>query len=587
MRRPALLASLGLSLSCADARPGPGPNAPEVLSAAPTSTPPKPNVAPPVDDAKPEPPRAVSLRVAIEGRTNDLQLSVVDGEVFAHGETDLVRLGPNAEVAERLSYPDKAYDTTEISAVVGRWPDPLYLSVHRGERGDSQNGAELLVRRDGKWRDVEVFGRFRSLEYDNTLDMYVEHAWPWFDGSILALAHGNDYRFGVVRGAPKAPKLAAFNEVAKRSCVAEPIAVAVHPRGDVVALINCRHRDATALDGTWLAHWYRNDAPKVHPLSKDLADYFPYDGDALETIGPAAIIADDGTATVAFVAGDQAHVFAETAAGPVERGSFPGPVVALARGPDGDIWLATDHAIQRGTAKQWHAEFETKHQIRSASGLGLGAPWLALDDNTVWRRSGDDWQQVALPESTFFPGHALEPRRVVVLAPDQAFVLTSFDVLRRRKMDKMRPMKTEFRALLTTREVGVPLRFGPVVEGREEVAFEPWPPGSGHDCKQRLVLLMRLARWERATRPYPAYQRAIRGKAGLELLRHVELELGGQKLMAAFVDDDVQAAAAMAAVNEFRDQPTEGEVVCADAATLAGLGATVHRELNFASDQGK
>jgi hypothetical protein len=434
------------SASAAVAEPTAAPQ-PVVPAPAPA---PEPAAAPPPPNAEP-----ASLQLAFHGDCKTLGVSTIDDDqrvvhyaTKQHSKAYLHRMDEHGAVAETLAFPP--WNNWEggdfaIDRVFGQWPDGLLVVSEMRSRVDTIG--RLHRRVDGAWKHVQTLD-----------DADIDEAWPWVDGSILALANlGNDERYeprlSVVRGEGKGPSLAKLRRASK--CKAGTMFVAdaeVLPDGTVVALAGC---ESTTWIGTWPPGDLEGTATRVSDdpfLWSEL--HLDDKGDGFIQIRSTLMRWHDGAVT------------------PVEIPGRPrvndSTIVGARRG---HAWYARGSALWRFAEAGWEpVPTPEGRRIEWAAGLGLGTPWLLFKDGTVAMQTADGtWHDVLLaptPDLDEVPKAAL----LYVTAAGEAWVEAKYTKYRKGS----KTIGQKLRALYTTRDAPTPLRCG-----EETAAANAGEPATG------------------------------------------------------------------------------------------------------------
>jgi hypothetical protein len=540
------------------------------------------------EPAEPPASAAVEFAVVAEGRCKNLDVSFVGDHRYLHAHDWIARIDERGQVAERLDRGrsirgnDHADITdNEVMGVVGFDPQPMIALVHRGTRGDSYIGTDVEKRTaDGKWVDMDVFGK----------DAYARGAWPWWDGSILLLGERrwdpaggrleswngeHAVRFGVARGRPKGPHLSAF-KTSGSNCPLDVWAAHATPRGDVVAVVGCRTRTTKGNHGTWAMRWFQEDLEgRTQKLTE--RDY----QHGMVVIGP------EGESVVALLDERGYEVFALDGDTWKAKGDTPGgKLVALALDRDQRVWLATDRALVReGGAQGWDDVGPAGASgLRALAGVEHGTPWLLAKD-AAW--SADEhgrWTAAKLPAPAWFPNEGtLSLTRIEVPRPGEVWVTGGYESTWPRQMGpgKIVMMGVDYAALLTNATIASPLRCGIAVDpAYPPIDLRPWPLGHRDGCQQKLVMLMRLRKFDGLT-GYAGLRKVLRVHEALRDVAFVELEGSGQRLLGAMVTTDEQAELLGDGVRGYRSALIKPEASCGDADALAAAGFRVARTLTI------
>ncbi|HET6582836.1 MAG TPA: hypothetical protein VFG69_05300, partial [Nannocystaceae bacterium] len=529
-----------------------------------------------------EPP-PTALHVAMEGRCEYMNVSVVSGEPFvAHGgggyrstrgvRHDLIaaRVAADGTVAEQLpamSEPTVAPElgVYSIAGFSGRWPGQLFAELDVGYRDTSSND---LARLDANgWVAVDPFGKAKAGEEYNQPALHRVH--PWYEKSILAVGdadNGVETRFAVVRGKPKGPRFTAAK--AKTGCK-EPSVTAyeVVESGDVVAGWSCSSADK---GGTFVTHWPKGDLDGTTTRMDDEIVAIEHDGRGSFWL----LLSDERRAKLVHGKGSDWSAVELPAKGVAQR---------MAVDAEGMPWIVIGNRIHIRGAEGWTSEdLPGKGKVEELVGVEHGTPWIRRGGTSGWdlrsgatihRRGDDGWHDIEVPPSAFFAGKDVAIDRLAIAGPDDVWAEGHYFVRRHGKSGPAR----HYRVVLHSRAVLHPQRCGEVVDGPITAAFAKWPTAVNAGCTTRMALLFREAKWD-DTNEYPKLRKAIRAVAGLEGARLVQAEVGGEKFLAALVATDATADALLAKARKLRPYRYP-EVVCGDQAVLDAAGVVVHREL--------
>ena len=560
--------------------------------ASPTATA-SPTASPTTEPPPSQEPAPDAMHVAIEGRCEYMNVSSVDDGVFvAYGgafmgdgpafgkpsaRMDLVaaRIADDGSIAERLPHLVDEQVAPElgvysISGFSGRWPGQLFAHLDVGYR-DSANTDLARLDANG-WVAVDPFGKPQKGSDDLGVPLDRVHA--WYDRSILAVSNaggwGSETRFAVVRGKPKGPKLAAAK--AKSGCKEPHVgAYLVREAGDVVAGWSC---SAENRDDDWITHWPKGDL----------------DGTTTRVDGGSVVAVADGgdDGFWALVAGKSSTSLLHGKGGSWAAVALPDKGVAtlLAVDRDGAPWVVLGNRLHRRTADAWTSEdLPGSGKVEQLVGVELGTPWIrrgGTPDAERWnmksgarlfRRGGDGWSEIAVPPSAFAFDKHVAIDTIVMHGPDDVWAAGHYWMRRHGKKGPARA----YRAVLHSRKVAHPLRCGEVLDGPIPAGFVKWPTAVNAQCQTRMAVLLHRSQWDDAN-DYPKLRKAIRGVAGLDGARLLEVEMGGEKYLVALVATDATAAALTLKARKFQI-PRAVEIVCGDQAVLDAAGVTVHREL--------
>jgi hypothetical protein len=191
----------------------------------------------------------------------------------------------------------------------------------------------------------------------------------------------------------------------------------------------------------------------------------------------------------------------------------------------------------------------------------------------LFRRGADGWAEITVPPAAFVAGKRIGIDRLLVRGPDDVWAEGHYFV---KRAGKHKASKTN-RVVLHSRAPAHPLRCGEVVDGNIAGHFVRWPRAVDGGCTTRMALLFHQGAWD-DTNDYGKLRRAIAKLEGLDGARLLEVEVGGEKFLAATVATDATAEALMAKARKQRPYKFP-EVVCGDADELDRTGVVVHREL--------
>jgi hypothetical protein len=547
-----------------------------------------------VEPEAPKLPPPDALHVAVEGRCEYMNVSVVGdaafvayGGAFVQGgppqatpvkRDDLVaaRIADDGSIAERLpSLADNEVapelGVYSISGFSGRWPDQLYAELEVGYRDSASTDLARLG--PNGWTAVDPFGKAKQGSGDGGAPLDVVHA--WYDGSILAASEvgtwGGETRFAVVRGKPKGPKFAAAK--AKASCKEPHVhTYLVREEGDVVAGWTCQDERS---DGEWITHWPKADL----------------DGKTTRVQGGKVVaLAHDGkNGFWVLVAGERSAKLLHGAGGDWSTVELPekGRATHLAVDREGAPWVVQGTKLHRRDGDAWKTEeLPGKGAVEQLVGVELGTPFLRRGGTPaaepynmksgaqIFRRGDSEWTAIAVPPSAFVAGKDVAIDEIVARGPDDVWAEGHYWVRRHGPKGPARA----YRVVLHSRPVAHPLRCGEVLDGPLPSAFVRWPTAVNAQCKTRMTVLLHRDKWD-DTNDYPKVRKAIKGVEGLDGARLLEVEMGAEKYLVALVATDATAAALHNKMRKIRLQTVE--IVCGDQAVLDAAGVKVHRELKL------
>lgn len=522
---------------------------------------PAPEVAPPKPKPVLEPPR---LAVAFEGRCRGLAASVLDDQVLVHLAVNsdwsepprIFRLDAQGQPAEELPRPpehtlDPQISLSNVFSFTGRWPDQVYASVSVGSRGDYDTG---FIRFDGKaWSGVHPLGP----------DDRVTGVLKWHDRSIVAIACDGECvapKLPVIRGAPKGPRTDRLREALAACESVSLVDVAAIETGDLVAVAHCQYGDG----GVYAARW------KPDELAGDVKRLLP-PGRPTRTFR----VAHDGRETFWIgLGGDGKDALFRSTPGKWDEVETPaGKALAdIAVDAGGSAWLLRTDGLWRREGEKWIAEQVSVGQMRRLLGVEQGTPWV-LGEALARGVAGGPWHRVEVPAPAFFPDRRLSIGDAEVDRAGDVWLDANFTVIRKDK----NAVGREYQSIVTSRPVTRPLRCGEVAMSQLKSMFVPWPTGADASCKRPLVLLQRQEQWKPGN-TYPSYGKALRGATDVGAPRFAELEIGGERLLGAFVDDMTAAKGLIARARKAHRWKFP-ETVCGDEEVLTRAGVKIHREL--------
>lgn len=514
---------------------------------------------------EPEPVAAPPDRmfVVAEGRCRHLEVSIVDRRPFLHYQPEaIVEFGadgaPTGEILEttvRNEPGGSEWDRLpEIERLGGHFPNHVFAEVMEYPR----EGVRAVYRLTANgWRRAQPFG-----------DAGLDRMWPWYDDSLLAFApwvEDKGPRFGVVLGKPKGPRFGAAQRTSGCKTI-NPQQVLVTENGDVVVAFACDERP-----NLFVTHWRAGD---LEGKTQDLG-IVPAQG-YIDKIEARKIAADggDGFYLATQAESGREHLWHGKDASwePVELPAKT-KLTDIATDPEGRLWIA-GNTIARRQGSEW----VTIPKPKSASelvGVEHGTPWIRSGDQ-IWRIADDVAHEVSVPPSAFFEGKSLGVVKMYAVGPDDIWAVASFGVRRREGKAARR-----YRAVLHSRPNAHPLRCGELTDGNQmQEPYRPWPTAAGEGCEQRMLLLNRRSRWDDSN-SYDKIRRAVKKVGGIESVRFAEMEVGGEKYLAALAPDQSVLDAIKAATKRVLKYKYP-EVVCGDQAVLDAAGVVVHRELDLA-----
>lgn len=520
--------------------------------------------------ARPEIPADPELTIRVEGRCRHLGVSLVDARPLVHYEgAEIARLADDGSIAETIATklpprsdgPAWEESLPRVVRLGGHWPGTLTADVV----ADPREGMGGVYLRDANgWREATPFGELSGL--DRTFN--------WYDGSILAAAavgENNQPRFAVLRGKPKGPR---FDAARRQAGCTDMHASGVHVRdtGDVVAIWGC----SAPMDRAFFTHWHGDDlAGHTHPLASGTEDW-------------ANELSSD---RIAYDGSDGFYVLsAPTSRQRLWHGhgadwaeiSVPdgGPFSRMATDPQHRVWLAGRSLVRRDGETWTEIAVPGKAAVVRWAGVEHGTPWLQTDERKARAllrvRSDDTLVPVEIPPSAFFADEQPTITDLHALGPDDVWAEAEFVVQRHGKDGPGR----YYRAVMSTRPGGPPLRCGEVVDGRPLARdYVPWPTAANASCRERMSLLLRQRKWDDGN-DYAKFARATAAVPGREGARFVEIEIADDKFFAAIAADGKLLDALASKTKKLRPYKFP-EVVCGDAEVLDRAGVKLHREITL------
>lgn len=473
----------------------------------------------------------------------------------------------------------------EVFAVVGHDPEPMVALIHRGLRGESFIGTDMVKRTaQGQWADIDMFGKTG----------YVRQAWPWYDDSILVLGerrwvgkdgdedwwsstHEYAVRFGVARGRPKGPHVSAF-KTAGSNCPIDVWAAHATTRGDVVAVVGCRTHRTAANHGTWVMRWFRDDLDGSTTKRSDV-----------DFTSGRVVVGPQGETVVAIA--DSEHYQAFVLDGETWKALDDAPagkLVDLGIDAGKRAWVATDTTIARTReAGGWDTVGPTEAKgIIGLAGVEHGTPWV-LASNGAWGQDAHErWTAAVMPTPTWFPSEdTLHARRLVIPRKGEVWIRADYESPWPANMgDSYIMQKVDYAALLTNAKVAAPVRCGTAVDpAYPEIDLRPWPVGHREGCASKVLMLMRLRKFD-GLDGYGGLRKVMRKHEALKDVKLVEIEGGGNRLLGAMVTSDEQAKLLGDGVRGYRSGSIKPEASCGDEASLAAAGFRVVREMRLQAD---
>jgi hypothetical protein len=509
--------------------------------------------------APPPPPPAV-LSVVVEGACENLDAALLQNATLIHyghvpgkGEAHATRLvlaflredgslDADPKLERGLPTVSNAYtggidtDPLDVTSLTGTWPDDAQLRLV------AESGNRMGTEAD----DYEWATDHWAPGDNEPLEAREKPRLPWLAGSKLARGPQlTPYPVLTVvpAGAAPTPDFTALHVAKTPSCQFMESDLLTRPGGELFLAGKFCGIYPTHEHGEWR---YDGNHPPVMQGEASVAHWVPG--------GPATIMAIPPVANRAALELDEFLEASPTSMylfGRVTHDSGPpDPYLAFY---DGTAWSRVD-APYKGQPSTRDLEADgtlwlsdSAHDVyrRAPDGTWTKEP-LGDVVNVAWRRhrpawvvalgsvlrhdAGDTWTEVELPHPAFSTSASLTPRRVYLSPAGEVWVKATYE---EQRPEWKTPAKRE--ALLRLGTPTVAARPANRCDGEIGPSIASWPPPATASCQEPVVILARVSQNAPATFAFPQTRTALRGHpeiAGAEL---VEIDLGGQRLLAAKV----------------------------------------------------
>jgi hypothetical protein len=429
------------------------------------------------------------LYSVIDGACRGLSLHAVEGAMlvsYATNEKPVVARITD-EGVEKLPAPTVAKDQASIShirAIVGRWPDALWMEYDDGGRCTFREGAIHLA--GGAWKPAFDLGLFDS----------VSSVQPYKEGAVghhtcMDYCGSPDPKSTCVPDTMWSDGLARTPPLALGGAF-RLAAYAVLPSGEIFAAGGaCSYKSPSPCPSSELRWWSAGvNGGKVSSVS------LPSTPD----LGMTRMLARSPT-DVIVTQGRAIHAFDGTK---IKRvATAPAEIYAIVdRGSEG-VWLvATDKLLSltpSGALTDITPPKEGTGPWLSASAMGDVA-WATHGDG-LFRREAGAWKKVALPRPPFSSTTAyLTPDHVEVRGPDDVWVTATYH---EKQPGWNEPEKRL--TILRTKRPKQTLRCRLEPNGYDSVfgGFIGWPAPMTDDCATPFVVLAAVSPSSPKTYDYP------------------------------------------------------------------------------------
>jgi hypothetical protein len=546
-------------------------------------------------------PPAPALSVVVEGHCPELRPAFFENATFiqyghvpgvgeaqaahltfaSYREDGSIALEPKMRrgiPVESAAYSGGAAGTTplDVSGVSGTWPDDAHLTLTAisGNRMGTESGD--YVWKADHWAEVSL----------GTLESKAKPGKPWLSGSSLALRReGSPYPELVVTpaGAAPVPDFTALHVPKPPVCVFMESDVLTRPSGELYLAGKFCGIFPTHEHGEWrydgphppvwqgeaaVARWAPGSPATVMALPpvanhanlelQSFLEASPTTMYLFGTIGRTASQISDtnlAEAYLAFYDGSEWSRIETPYAGPVERHEIEA---------DGTLWVSDSaHDLyRRAPDGAWSKQPLAK--VTNDAWQNHRPAWAVAGGALMRHGDGDEWTRVELPRPTFSASARFSVEGVSLSRRGDLWVRASYE---ERRPEWRRAEKRE--ALLRLGATAAPTHCDADVGP----SFSSWPPPATEACKDPVVILARVSTSAPPTFGFPQTRAAVRGHAEIAGAEFVEIEIDGQRLLAAKVTT-IEMGKRLAEIVGHGVAGARPEVVC--------VKPKVTREVSFA-----